>query len=165
MTNEIKIFRDKNTIILQFSGEIRYTDTGGLEVLAEKLESEDLKDVKIIIDVNGVESIDSTNLGLIARIGSQYIEKYSKKINIVAGNKDIKKILDSMGFEQIADITDFIKFGKKDFNVLKFKDNGKNIAETVLMAHESLLRMDGEKNKIFKNVVDFLKKDIEKNDK
>ena len=162
MSNEIKIFRDEKTIILRFSGEIRYTDTGGLEVLAEKLESEDLKDVKVIIDVNEVESIDSTNLGLIARIGSQYFERYSKKINIVAGNKDIKKILDSMGFEQIAGITDFIKFGKKDFNVLKFKKNGKNIADTILIAHESLISMDEEKNKIFKNVVDFLKKDIEK---
>lgn len=160
MNSDILIYQDENILYLKFQGDIRYTDTHGFDELIDKIEKEKSSRKEIIMNFDDTESIDSTNLGLIAKLGSYYMESFSKKINIITANNDIIRLFDSMGFEQIAEISDS-RTNNKEFKCNVVLTGKSDICpETILKAHEELLKLDPEKNGRFQTIVDYLRKDI-----
>jgi anti-anti-sigma factor len=93
-------------VVFKFVGEIRYTMGDSYRVSAsldafldDLFESKDFEN--ILIDLTETDSIDSTNLGLLAKI-AQFTERhYGRKPTIISTNEDINAILDSVGFDQV----------------------------------------------------------------
>jgi anti-anti-sigma factor len=54
----------------------------------------------LVFDLSAAESLDSTNLGLMARVNEQARDAGAANSVIISSNEDIDAVLRSMGFEQ-----------------------------------------------------------------
>ena len=84
--------------IIKLGGRLIYSISSGFEKFLNKL-FEEKKKKDILIDLSTVEAIDSTNLGLLAKIAIYSIENFSKKISIISTNDDVNIQLRNMGFD------------------------------------------------------------------
>jgi anti-anti-sigma factor len=91
--------------VVQPTGNIRYTISRGLDKLIHRIQ-EDENATDVIADLSEAGFLDSTNLGLLARLASMAFKKFHRYPQLISNNQNINMVLDSMGFQQIFNITD-----------------------------------------------------------
>ena len=93
-------FAEKGDLfIIKLGGRLKYSVSSGFEKFLSKL-FEEKKRKDILIDLSTVVAIDSTNLGLLAKIAIYSIENFNKKISIISTNDDVNIQLRNMGFDE-----------------------------------------------------------------
>lgn len=143
--------------VLKFVGDIRYTMGCALdELLEQHLIEEDIENV--FVDLSEATSIDSTSLGLLAKIANLMHNRNKHKVLLVAPNDDISQLLESIGFDEIFDIC------RKEYpcppasEQLQITDPAKEqMAKTMLEAHNILSELNDKNRAMFKDVVGILK--------
>ncbi len=154
-------------VVFKFVGEIRYTMGDSYRVSAsldafldDLFESKDFEN--ILIDLTETESIDSTNLGLLAKI-AQFTERHlGRKPTIISTNEDINAILDSVGFDQVFIIVHDPEIPGVELDSLPEKrEPDKELARMVLDAHKALIELNDKNRNMFKNVVQLLQSKLD----
>ena len=150
----------KDTYILKFIGEIRYTISFSLTSFLEKMFA-DKGFNNILIDLTQTENIDSTNLGLLAKIANFMQQHFQRKATIVSTNQDINKVLDSIGFYDV-----FVIAGQAqpiDDNmqdIPQLESSEQEMAEMILEAHRTLSELNDKNEVMFKDVVESLENEL-----
>ncbi len=93
-----------NTYVLKFSGDVRYTICAPLSAFIKQLQQQEFDD--ILIDLTETEGIDSTNLGLLARIANLVQDRFHRKTTVVSTNANVNRILETVGFYDVFTIDD-----------------------------------------------------------
>ncbi len=94
--------------VLKFVGDVRFTVGHAIDTFFNALiKGDDFRSV--IIDLTETVGIDSTSLGLLAKISIQTKKIYDIVPTIISTNDDITRILLSMGFD--ASLVIFCEFG------------------------------------------------------
>ncbi len=119
----------------------------------------------IFIDLSGCIGMDSTFMGILALIGLK-TRKFGSVTNIVNASESNQKLLNGLGLQKIFNYMTLSEIEAQQ----RWVDAGsssdkKEKAETVLEAHETLMEVDNKNVQKFKNVVDFVKKDLGKDEK
>lgn len=96
----IRYAKKNNTLVLRFCDEVRYTHCGPLQSLLDDTFAKGEVD-NIIIDLTRATSIDSTGLGLLARISNHIQGQFHHRTPIFTTNPDIDRSLDAVGFGEI----------------------------------------------------------------
>ena len=159
MTGKITYAKIYDRYIIRFIGEIRYTDCPTLDTFIKKLfTGEDFVD--LLIDLTETESIDSTNLGYLAKITNFMQEKFNKKAVLVSTNEDINRILDSVGFH---DEFNIIQHLTKSMSEKQIENNGASelTPQMIYEAHKILSEMNEENRQMFKAVLEQMKNEID----
>lgn len=145
--------------VLKFSGDIRYTMGCSLDDFLKRLfKRSDFE--TILIDLTETQSIDSTSLGLLAKIANFMQRQFHKKTPLVSTNDDVNQVLDSMGFDEIFDICDCHQdCAEASEPVTVASPPQEKMAKTVIDAHKTLCEMNEKNRTVFKNVVDALEKE------
>ncbi len=91
--------------VLRFIGDIRYTLSPSLERFLEVIFAGP-KPAGFIIDLTETDSIDSTNLGLLARIANRMQALRAPRITVVSNRADINSVLTSMALDEVFDIVE-----------------------------------------------------------
>ncbi len=99
----ILVAEHDGVFVLKFLGDVRVTLCSSLDQFVESMFSQP-NFVSVLIDLTETDGIDSTTLGLLAKLSLE-----SKKISgtvptIVSTNEGITRVLHSMGFEKVFDI-------------------------------------------------------------
>ncbi|SEG47061.1 anti-anti-sigma factor [Oceanospirillum linum] len=95
---KILVAENRGVYVLKFIGDVRLTLCTTIDSLLKRIfGGGDLKSV--VIDLTETEGIDSTALGLLAKIAVNAKEAMSRKPMIVSTRDDITRVLDSMGFD------------------------------------------------------------------
>src|SRR6185295_3424542 len=89
--------------VLRYFGTVNYTLAPGLQQFLQHLLVGDQVS-GLVFDLTAAESLDSTNLGLMARANEQVRESGAPNSVIISGNEDIDVVLRSMGFDQTFDL-------------------------------------------------------------
>ncbi|NON38976.1 STAS domain-containing protein, partial [Klebsiella pneumoniae] len=84
---------------------VRLTLCSALDATIEKIFTA-LNFSAIVIDLTETESIDSTTLGLLAKLSILSRQKVGLLPTVVTTNPDISRLLQSMGFDQVFNIVD-----------------------------------------------------------
>lgn len=143
--------------ILKFIGEIRYTMSCSVDTFLDKLFANDDFD-NILIDLTETISIDSTNLGLLAKIANFVQKRFGHKATIISTNPDINGILDSVGFDQAFTICADRASCREAVQQLSIKDPSRaELAKTLFETHSRLSEMNKKNRETFKNVLDVFK--------
>lgn len=144
-----------HTYILKFVGDIRYTMSCSLDRFLERLFERDDFDT-IAIDLTETTAIDSTNLGLLAKIANFARRRFNCKPPLHTTNRDVNQVLDSMGFDDVFELCYEPSCADcpKGVRRLEVDEPGRDeMARTMLDAH-CLLSDLNEQNRIeFKNIV------------
>jgi len=115
----------------------------------------------VIIDLTEAECIDSTSLGMLAKIAIQSQELYGKKPTIVSDSEDIDRILKSVGFAQvfhiISECPDCGKLGQLPDHVLPESQ----LRDEVLEAHRILMDLNENNRHQFQDLVEALEAEQE----
>lgn len=162
-TGTVSYAKQDHTYILKFVGDIRYTLGYSLDTFLNRLfERQDFND--ILIDLTETTSIDSTSLGLLAKVANLMRDRFGKKTTIISGNEDINQILDSVGFYEVFTICENGKAGLEEGQQLPTADPSKTqLTETVLDAHNILSELNQDNRNMFKDVVEALKEELAQN--
>ena len=92
--------RADDTLVLRLVGPIRFRSVCELRRFVDAVVAHD-GDGSVGIDLRGVEMIDSTGLGLLARIGRLSLEQRGRRAVIVCPDNDVATCLRSAVFDQL----------------------------------------------------------------
>ncbi len=102
-TGRIQFAESESTFILKFIGDVRLTLCAALDAYIEKIFSS-LNFGCIVIDLTETDNIDSTSLGLLAKLSILSRDRVGLLPTLVSTHDDMNRLLQSMGFDQIFNI-------------------------------------------------------------
>lgn len=102
-TGRIQFAESEGTFILKFIGDVRLTLCAALDAYIEKIFSA-LTFESIVIDLTETHGIDSTSLGLLAKLSILSNNRVGLLPTLVSTHADMNRLLQSMGFDQIFNI-------------------------------------------------------------
>jgi anti-anti-sigma factor len=165
MATEVRYAHGDHRCILKLTGEIRHTMSSVVDaIIAEFLADEESREY--VIDLTDATFIDSTNLGLLAKIAREAWRRGHAKPVIVSRNPEINAVIDSMGFDTAFRIVAEHEATRAELHKAPTppKSEDADKGRRMLEAHEALIDLDERNRKAFQQVVDVLRKDAGKND-
>jgi anti-anti-sigma factor len=160
-TGTVLYAKQDSTYVLKFVGEIRYTLGHALDEFLDQLFTKaDFDD--IVIDLTAATSIDSTGLGLLAKIANFMRGRFGKRTNLVSTNADVNEVLDSVGFYDVFAISSDGGACEQPAQPLIVPElSGADLAKTVLDAHRVLSDLNQANQEQFKSVIDAIKGELQ----
>lgn len=160
MTNGAIYYAKRDaTYVLKFVGEIRCTMGCALDEFLNRLFTR--KDFDgIAIDLSDTVTIDSTNLGLLAKIANFMHSRFHRKPLLISTNADVNAVLDSMGFDDVFEICRCDGSCRlNDAELLQIDEPSRGaMARTMLDAHHTLSNLNEYNRREFKSVIGALRK-------
>lgn len=142
--------------VLKFVGDVRLSLGPTIASYLGRLEACDCFN-GMIIDLSDTETIDSTALGLIAKIAICTREKFNSATSIVSPRDDITRVLKSMAMEQVSVISSEVFGENSDLSELPVEICSEEAMRSqVLDAHKTLMGLDDENFDKFHELVDAL---------
>ena len=142
--------------VLKFVGDVRVTLGPTMNTFLSTLSQ--CKTFKsIIIDLTETDAIDSTSLGLLAKISLTTQETFGTIPTIISPNEDITRILESMGFDKefviVKElITECGQLGELPVEII----SESNLRKQVLEAHKILMSLNQRNQGEFRDLVEAL---------
>lgn len=150
--------RHRGVDVLRYEGDVRYPMAPSIErFITSKLVQGD--GGELMVDLSDTESIDSTNLGLLARTANRMQERGGRRITIISSHGEIEELLNSMGFSDVFDIVHQQVPGATE-EIPTSKPEATELARVMLDAHRSLMRLNDKNEAAFRDVVEMLEKDV-----
>ena len=145
--------------VLKFEGDVRVLMSSTLESYFNSLYEHDSLDA-MLIDLSDTRGIDSTTLGLLAKMAIKLKKMFNVRPTIVSTNANITRILQSMNFGAVTDIVNEPLADSAEFGELKQSvDSEARIRQRVIEAHQTLMELSEENRLQFQDLVNALKKE------
>lgn len=148
-------------IFIKLVGDVKYNYSNNFNNFIDTIFNKNFAE-DIIIDLSSTNYIDSTNLGLLAKIARFQNKQNSKKVTIISTQKNITELLESMGFDMVFIL---IKTTVNESRNYLDVDNIGNLddratAKLMLEAHRELAELNDANKATFKDVVNFLSNEL-----
>ena len=155
---KIQFAEQSGTFVLKFVGEVRLTLCSALDATIEKIFAA-LNFTAIIIDLTEAQSVDSTTLGLRAKLSILSRQKVGLLPTVVTTNPDITRVLQSMGFDQVFNIVDTPLPCPDCLADLPSQDQSEEVVKAkVLEAHRILMGLNDSNREAFHDLVSALER-------
>jgi anti-anti-sigma factor len=142
--------------IIKMMGDVRLTLCVSFDKFIHGMLSE-ANFSSVLFDLSEAEAVDSTTLGLMAKISLLAQEKRNIIPVILATNASIKRILQTMGFIDIFTIVDTLEMDltpAKNLTPIECDEN--TVKEKVIEAHKVLMSLNEKNHETFRNLVAML---------
>lgn len=155
-TGKIQFAESEGTFVLKFVGDVRLTLCAALDAYIEKIFSV-LTFNAIIIDLTETDGIDSTSLGLLAKLSILSKQKVGFLPTLVSNQEDMNRLLQSMGFDQVFNIVSQITPTDAELEDLPGQLLSENLVkDKVLEAHRILMNLNEHNRDAFRDLVSAL---------
>jgi anti-anti-sigma factor len=149
----------EKTCILKLVGAIVYKISPCFDRFLMKV-SEDSSIEKFIVDLTETCHIDSTNLGLLARLHEYSSAKSGQPPTVVSTNENINEVLKNIGFAKMFNLIESLEECESDLKELPMEDcDKKNLSEIMLNAHRELDKLNEANKELFKDVIKYLEEE------
>lgn len=157
-TGKIQFAEQNGTFVLKFVGEVRLTLCSALDATIERIFGAH-NFSSIIIDLTETSSIDSTTLGLLAKLSILSRQKIGLLPTLVSTNADISRLLASMGFEQVFNVVSTPLPCPECLRDLPAQDLSEELVKAkVLEAHRILMGLNEHNREAFSDLVTALER-------
>lgn len=157
-TGKIQFAEQDGTFVLKFTGEVRLTLCSALDATIEHIFSS-LNFSSIVIDLTETQSIDSTTLGLLAKLSILSRQRIGLLPMLTTNNPDILRLLDSMGFDQVFNIVETVLPCPDCLTDLPPQDQSQaEVRSRVLEAHRVLMGLNESNRNAFRDLVSALER-------
>lgn len=157
-TGKIQFAEQDGTFVLKFTGEVRLTLCSALDATIEHIFSS-LNFSSIVIDLTETQSIDSTTLGLLAKLSILSRQRIGLLPMLTTNNPDILRLLDSMGFDQVFNIVETVLPCPDCLTDLPPQDQSEaEVRSRVLEAHRVLMGLNESNRNAFCDLVSALER-------
>lgn len=151
--------KSEQRYFLKLTGNLRFTIAHDLDILLDIIFKDSaVKD--IMIDMSQADYLDSTILGLLAKIANFMIKELHRKLTVLSTNEDINYLLDSLGLNEVLIIIRTCDYSPKILEEIpNIKSSEQENALTILDAHRQLVNLNEKNRDVFKDVVELLEKE------
>ncbi|MFP4561998.1 MAG: STAS domain-containing protein [Spirochaetia bacterium] len=157
--------RRDDCLFFKLIGRLKYTFSSGFDTFLEDLIEED-EFTNAVFDLTETDYLDSTNLGLIAKLGEHLLNNHDTRMTIISTQEDINRLLKSVGFDDYFIIIDDPSRMEEQLEEIPFLDqNEVDTAKVVLDSHKHLMSLDERNEKPFQNIVALIEKELEEKEK
>ncbi len=146
------------TYVLKLVGDVRVPTCTALESFVDQRIKEDEGLRAVLIDLTTTEAIDSTALGLLARIAVILKQRSLGRPVLLCINPDIERILLSMGFDKVFRMLRTSSALSSSLEELPIIGDISEDAVTqqVIDAHRTLMSLNESNTEAFRSLVDAL---------
>ncbi|WP_186297689.1 STAS domain-containing protein [Sedimenticola selenatireducens] len=139
--------------ILCYKGDIRHTLCVALDRYLQTLM--DKKDLKgFVVDLTQAESVDSTNLGILARLARVMQKEGLPKVTLISDQPDINELLEAVGFDRVFDIVETREGALAKLSEIPVTTSGDvKTTQLLLEAHRALMALNEANRVQFQDVV------------
>ena len=147
----------KHMAMLKFVGDVRVLMSSTLDNYCNELYRRGILDA-MLVDLSETSGIDSTALGLLAKMAIQLRNRFNVKPTIISTNPDITMILRRMSFDLIFKIVDSKPETATPYCEIEQKQESEDtVREKVLEAHVTLMALSEQNRLEFQDLVQALK--------
>lgn len=148
--------RENGTWFIKLGGDLRHTLAPALNTLLDRAFA-DPGFEQVALDLSDAENIDSTCLGILARIGNQARRDGKPRPVIISDNEDISELLLAVCFDRLFNLVDAAgPFDDSLQPVPAAQADSERMLKLVLEAHRRLCDIDKRNNAVFCDVVSAL---------
>jgi len=142
--------------VVKFLGDVRLTLCPSLDqYLDYALQSRHFSNV--LIDLTETQGIDSTSLGVLAKLAIRMRKKVTTAPTLVSINDNITRILLSMGFDKVFTLVNSLSDNQLPCEQLdNCSCSEKEMQDKVLEAHKILMGLNDKNQQEFKSLVEAL---------
>jgi anti-anti-sigma regulatory factor len=147
----------RHMAMLKFVGDVRVLMSSTLDNYCQGLYRRAILDA-MVVDLSETTGIDSTALGLLAKMAIQLRNRFNVIPTVVSPNPDITRILRSMSFDLIFNIVGSRRDDAAPYQELQQqKESEDSVREKVIDAHLTLMTLSEENRLEFQDLVQSLK--------
>jgi len=159
MSGRILVASHDGVYVIVFEGDVRLTLCTTVDDYLEKM-FRDPEFRSVIVDLSETENIDSTSLGLLAKLSIQAEKRFAFRPTLISTRRDITRILLSMGFDEVFDLVERPLERKEQLAELpqKMASEG-DVRARVLEAHRTLMSLNEANEAAFHDLVAALEAD------
>ncbi len=155
-SGKIKVADKDGIIVIKLNGYVRLTLCTAFDEFIEKMFSAE-NFVSVAIDLSDAEGLDSTTLGLLAKIAVRARKQFNFTPIIISTDPSVTRLLSSMCFERIFDIRDQGPQSLCDYGDLPVAASSEEqVKSRVLEAHKTLMGVSEENAECFRDLVNTL---------
>ena len=156
MEGRVLVAEHNGTYVLKLVGDVRLTLSSTIDQFVERMFA-CVVCKSVIVDLTETEGLDSTTLGMLAKMALFVRKNLQVRPLAVTDNDSIIRLLTSMGFEQIFDIQRTREVAAvADCELHAATLDEKGAREKVLQAHQVLMTLNQKNRETFKELVDTL---------
>jgi len=150
---KIMVAENQDVYVLKFMGDVRLTLCSTIDSLLKRIFGQgELKSV--VVDLTETEGIDSTALGLLAKIAVNAKDVMSHKPIIISSRGDITHIIQTLGFDHYFDIcTEPVELGCQMQEAPMLDECAESVRQKVIDAHRILMGLNPKNKAEFEPVV------------
>jgi anti-anti-sigma regulatory factor len=143
--------------ILKFIGDVRVLMSSALDNYFNSLYNRAILD-RMMVDMTETQGIDSTALGLLAKMSIQLRNRFNVRPTIISTNPDITRILKSMSIDLICEIIETVDNQETCFDELNpLQETEDSVRQKVIEAHQTLMNLSEDNRAEFQDLVSALK--------
>jgi anti-anti-sigma factor len=156
-TGQVQYAVTENRAFLKLSGVIRHPVSQRLNLAVGRMFAK-LTAQSVVVDLQEAEFIDSTCLGLLARVATRCLELGRDRPIVVSTQPEVNRVLRSMGFDRV-----FVLIENPTAPTANLTDaaglagiSRRPDPKVVLDAHRALCEMNAKNYELFQNVIEQL---------
>ncbi|MCW8124996.1 STAS domain-containing protein [Microbulbifer halophilus] len=160
-SGQIMVGAHEGIYVIKLVGDVRLNLCTSFDNFIDKMFAhDDFNDV--VFDLHNAEGVDSTTLGLMAKIAIRALERGCQKPLALSADKGIRHLLDAMGFESLIEVSDEERDYSAKPEPLQCKNPDECAArEKVLEAHRVLMSLNEQNAATFRDLVQTLERECE----
>lgn len=147
----ISAAKNQGAHLLRLEGDVRLVMCTALEEYFERVFN-DQDFLSVWVDVTGATGLDSTTLGMLAKLAIKTHEKFGFRPTIFSANPGIDRLLQTMGFAQLFDVRNEACEGYTH-DIPAHPSTESEIRERVIEAHKTLMAMSEANRDAFQDLV------------
>lgn len=158
---KILLAESSGVYVLKLVGEVRLNFCSTIDASIESIVT-DPNFVSLVVDLSETSLIDSTALGLLAKLAIRAKAKSHFLPSVVSTNPDITRVLLAMGFDSLYIVVKEPAISNKQLQEITPQDvSEEELRQHVLDAHKVLMDMNEHNRDQFKDLVSALELDIQ----
>lgn len=153
MRGRILVGDHKGVYVLMFEGDVRLTLCTAVDSFLDHM-FEDSGFRSVVVDLGQTESIDSTSLGLLAKLSIQAWQRFGTRPTLVSTRSDITRVLVTMGLDDVFTLVQEPLCHDEQLGELACRAaNEDEMRSRVLEAHRILMDMNETNRAAFQDLV------------
>jgi anti-anti-sigma factor len=145
--------------VLRFIGDIRHGLTPSIRSFVNTLFTREAVS-ELLIDVSETQTIDSTNLGELARIARRLQEGAGRRPVVVCGRESISAVLRSMALDEVCDLVPGSAAEDGVDIPLVPALSARELNQLVVSAHRALMDLSSGNQERFHDVVELMQSEV-----
>ncbi len=156
MDGKILAASHHGTYVIRFEGDVRLTLCTTIDEYFQKMFA-DPEFASVWVDLCDAEGIDSTSLGLLAKLALEVKERFGFQPAIYCCDPGINRLLKSMGFQRLFELHEEACANPEEIAEIPVVEGSEDsVREKVLEAHRVLMGLSDENRARFRDLMSVL---------